>query len=174
MVYPSWQLSPTQLTDSWWNGGENWKRESERTHGLRWRQPNRESKSCTCKQSKTRDSSTSSHGQAGAQPSPGKQGCIKYDLGRHPEYPPFPFLLLSPVLLLCSGVGYSSGQLESAVLARILPDSCAPPVFSLLGWDEEQEKVLILCKHCSAIMKTAMCYQHLPAQNQNLAPYLQF
>lgn len=31
----------------------------------RWREPNRESKSCTCKQSKTRDSPTSSHGQAG-------------------------------------------------------------------------------------------------------------
>lgn len=54
-------------------------------------------------------------------------------------------------------IEYSCCQLGSAVLACLLPASCAPPVFSLVGWDEEQQEVLTLCKHCSAVMETTVC-----------------
>lgn len=95
---PSWPFSPTQLTASWWNGWENWKSKSERTCGLRWRQPNRESKSCACKQSKTRDSPPSSIGrQAFRYPQESK--ATSRVMWEDPwDVLPFIYLHLSPVL----------------------------------------------------------------------------
>lgn len=126
---PSCQLSPTQLTASWWNGGENWKSKSERTCGLRWRQPNRESKSCTCKQSETRDLPTSSHGQAGIQVSPGKQH-HKATSRATWEDPrnvlPSPTSFFPRFCVLCCEIEYPCCQLGSAVLACLFPASCAP------------------------------------------------
>jgi len=76
-----------------------------------------------------------------------------------------PFLLLSPPLLYMLsmtpyGMEYPFGQLGSAVLA------VSPPSFlctsSLLTGRvvQEAEKPLTLCKHCSAITKTSLYYQH--------------
>lgn len=63
---------------------ENEKSESEKFCELRWIQLNRESKSCTCKQSKTRSSFTTSHLQVSVQPCAGKQDSTTHQghLGR--------------------------------------------------------------------------------------------
>ena len=45
-----------------------------------------------------------------------------------------------------------------------LPASCAPPASSLVGWGEEQKRPW-LCKHCSAVTKTSLCYQHCFSTN---------
>lgn len=37
--------------------------------------------------------------------------------------------------------------------------SCSPPELSL-RWQSEKEKALMLCKDCSLIAKTLVCYQH--------------
>lgn len=79
---------------------------------------------------------------------------------------PSPTSFFPQFCVLCFEIEYPHCQLGSAVLACLFPASCAPPVFSLVGWDEKQEKVLTLCKHCSAVIKTTVCYQYLPVQNQ--------
>ena len=100
------------------------------------------------KQSKTRNSFTTSHRQTGVQPSPGKQGSITHNdyLGRQnavtPNVPPF--LLLPPALCaehdaIWSGislwpVGVSCpGCVPSQLLVP-------PPAYSLVGWGEKQKR----------------------------------
>lgn len=56
--------------------GENWKDESWKTLGLRYRQFNRENKIHAHKQGKARNSFTAPHGHAGVQPSPREHGPI--------------------------------------------------------------------------------------------------
>ena len=123
---PSQQLSPTQpLAHSpQWNGGENRKSKNEKTRGLRERQSNRYSKSRAHKQSKTRNSFTTSHRQAGVQPSPGKQGSITPNayLGRQmPSLRTSPPSFFFPQLYMLSmtsyGMEYPFGHLGSAVPA---------------------------------------------------------
>ena len=41
-----------------------------------------------------------------------------------------------------------------------LPASVHPPTHSWVGGGWEAEKALAPCKHCSAITKTPLCYQH--------------
>lgn len=57
--------------------------------------------------------------------------------------------------------------------------SCPCPLSQLLvhpqptrwwvGWDAE--KALMLCKHCSATVRTSLCYQHCLSSNPKLCPY---
>ena len=109
----------------------------------------------------------SSHGHAGIQPSPGKQGSITGNgyLGRQmPSGRTSPPSSFFPQLYTLSkvsyGLEYPFGQLGSAVLAVPPPSFLCPPRHSLVGWGEKQKRALTLCKHRSAVTKTSLCYQH--------------
>jgi len=80
---PCCSLTPRQK-----HGSVNQKGESEKTCRLRKRQFNNERKSYVCKQSKIRNLFTTSHRQAGVQPSPGKQGSITHSfyLGKKTQH----------------------------------------------------------------------------------------
>ncbi|NXL45419.1 KSR2 Kinase, partial [Podilymbus podiceps] len=98
----------------------------------------------TYRQSKPRNSFPPSHGQAGVQPSPGKQGSIARngELGRQtpslrtsPPSSSFPRLYM-PSVTPC-GVEHPLGPLGSAVPAVSPPGSLCPPASSLVGGNEE-------------------------------------
>ena len=128
-------------------------------------------KSIAHKQSKTRNSFTTSHQQAGVQPAPKKQGCSTHESysGRQKpssQKPPPSFFLpqLSMLSMMSYSMEYHFGQLGSAVPAASPPTfSCTPsPLAGGVEW--EAEKTLALCKHCSFVIKTS-----LSAQIQNIA-----
>lgn len=73
--------------------------------------------------------------------------------------------------VLCCEIEYPCCQLGSAVLACLFLASCAPPVFSLVGGDAKQEKVLTLSKHCSAVIKT-MCVTNICRHKIKPSPLL--
>ena len=119
------------------------------------------------KQSKRRNSFITSHQQAGVQPSPGKQGTITHNsyLGRQmpslwTSPPSFFFPPLYMLSMTSYGMEYPSGQLGSAVPAVSPPNSLCTPSVLAGGAVSEAEETLTLCKHCSAITKTSMYYQH--------------
>lgn len=95
---------------------------------------NRQSKSCASRHSKTKNPFT--HWQAGAQPSPGKQGSIMLVATwegkcHHPSSLFFTQLLYAEHDAIPCGMEYSSGQLGTAVLTVSSPSSvrlsCAKP-----------------------------------------------
>lgn len=49
-------------------------------------------------------------------------------------------------------------QFGSAVPAGSFPAPCLPAAYLLRGKSGEKEKALMLCKYCSAIAKTMVCY----------------
>lgn len=56
------------------------------------------------------------------------------------------------------GLEYPCGQLGSAASAVSPPSSLFTPGQLPVGAARETEKALTLCKHCSAIAKTSLCY----------------
>ena len=100
------------------------------------------------KQSKTRNSFTTSRQQAGAQPSPGKQGSITCNgyLGRQtPSLRTSPPSFLFPPTLYTEYDAVRYGlYLRSAGVScpgcAPLPASCAPPARSLVGQGEKQNR----------------------------------
>ena len=116
-----------------------------------------------CKQNKIMNSFTASHWQADVQPSPVKQGSITRNscLGSQtPSLRRLPLPPSSPTLYAEHDAIWCGTSLWSAVL------TVSPPNFlctlSLLagGAAWETEEALNLCKHCSAITKILVCYQH--------------
>lgn len=70
-----------------------------------------------------------------------------------------PFFSLLGFFLSRCHMGYSSGQLGSAVLAMSPPKTLHTPQHC---WGEDVgETALMLCQYFSAVAKTQMCYQHL-------------
>jgi len=57
------------------------------------------------------------------------------------------------------GMEYLFGQFGSAVLAVSPPNFLTTPSLFTKGAEREKEKVLTLCKHCSATARTLLCYQ---------------
>jgi len=57
------------------------------------------------------------------------------------------------------GMGYPLGQLGSALPAVSPPSSSCTPSLLAGGVVRGAGKALTLCKHCSAIAKTPLCYQ---------------
>ena len=131
------------------------------------------------KQSKTRNSFTTSHRQAGVQPSPGKQGSIMGNgyLGR--QMPSLqmspPFLLLPPALyaehdviwygISLWSVGVSSPScVPSQLLVHPQPTHWWGGVRSRKGLDSVQ--ALLSNKENIPVLSTLF-----PAQIQNIAPY---
>lgn len=88
------------------------------------------------------------------------------DKHHHSTSPPSLFSQLFVLSRTPYDLGYPCGHLGSALLAVLLPTSCAFSASSVLGWEAEK------CKPCSAIAKTSLCYQHFSAQIPNTAPYL--
>ena len=113
-----------------------------------------------CKQNKTRNSFTTSRGQAGAQPSPGRQGSITRNgaLGRQT-----PSLQASPTSFFFSqlyilgmmpyGPEYPFGQTESTLLA-VSPPNFLCPSSPLAGRARETQKSLTWRKHHLVTTKT--------------------
>lgn len=64
-------------------------------------------------------------------------------------------LLLSMTLY---SMEYSFGQLVSTLLSS-LKFLCTPNLLAE-GIEFEKEKIMTLCKHCSAVAKALVCYQH--------------
>ena len=62
--------------------------------------------------------------------------------------------------MMSYGMEYPFGQLGSAVPAASPPSFLCTPSLLAGGVVRETEKALTLCKHCSAITKTSLCYQH--------------
>lgn len=119
----------------------------------------------THKQSKMRNSFTSSHGQAGVQPQESRAPSfmmVDGYLGRKtPSLRMSLHFLLLPQLYMLSitphGVGYPLGQLVTGLLAVPPPNlSCSPSLHvEWVGWGTE--KVLTLCP---AMKKTHLYHQH--------------
>lgn len=118
-------------------------------------------------QSKTRNSSSTTHQQAGVQPFPAKQGSIMPNscLGGQMPWLQMPPSLPLPQLYswaLCHlySVGYPSGQLGSAVLAVSSRSSLCTPSLLTVRAAGGAENFQALCKRCSATTKTSVCYQY--------------
>jgi len=99
---------------------------------------------------KTSDAEITHYQLTGAQPVP-------------EQWQPWPTFFPCPILLMCMTsyvMGCPFGQLGSAALSVPLPSFWG--TLSLLAGRAagEAEKALKLCKHCSAIAKTPLCYQH--------------
>lgn len=132
-------------------------KEKEKTHGWRHRQFKRRSKSCTCRQSRTRDSP----GQAGARPLPRKQGpstpCLGNTDALRPTAPSASLL----ELFLLSTVGHLLVQLGSTGPSVSPPSHLPIPI--PLTWKAqgggEAEKASALCKHRSPVAEALVCYQ---------------
>lgn len=139
------QVSSTQpFPPSQWDGGESHKNNSGKTRGLRQRQSNVWSKN------KIRNEFTTSHWQAGVQPSPGKQGFIM-GLGKTNAMTlNVSFPLPSPGLCAERGTACSAASWVS----------CAVPSLHLVHshWGSQgAEKAWRLWEPCS---ETLVCYQH--------------
>jgi len=78
--------------------------------------------------------------------------------------------LVYMLIMTSYGLGYPSGQLGSAVPPGSPPSFLCTP--SLLAgkatWGAL--KALTLCKYCSVITKTSLCYQHCSQQNPKHSP----
>ena len=129
------------------------------------------------KQSKTRNSFTASHGQAGVQPSPGKQGSIMCNsyLGRQvPSLQMSPtsffFPQLSMLSMMSYGLEYPFGQLGSAVPAVSPPSSLCTPSLLAGGVRSRNglDSVSALLSNNENIPELSTLF---PAQIQNVAPY---
>ena len=55
-----------------------------------------------------------------------------------------------------------------------LPAPCAPPSLLAGGVGGEATKSLALCKHCSAIAKTSLCYQHCFQHKSKMLPHTSY
>lgn len=133
----------------------------------------RYSKSCACKQSKAGNSFSTSHGQAGVQPCPGKQSsviCNSYLGGQTANNSPCSsfFSQLCVLSVMLHGLGWPLSQLCP------LPAVCAPPACSLVGWAEEQKRPWLSASSAQQYQKYP-CINKIPTsfplQIQNIAPY---
>lgn len=133
--------------------GERIKRVKRENLGVEIKTPfNGESKSWTCKQSKTCNSFITSYRQESFLPSLGDQGSIMYNkvTCHHSERLPHS----SPIfyfLKLSYDMEHSLGQLEHSVPSQLLMNTQQ-------GWCRRQKRPRV-CKHCSAITQTYLCYQ---------------
>lgn len=82
----------------------------------------------------------------------------------------FFFPQLSMLTMMPSGLEYAFGWVQLVHLCP-LTNSRAHPIPLLTG-QGETEKVLTLCKCCSAIAQTSLCYQHCFSTNPNCSPAL--
>jgi len=89
---------------------------------------------------------TTSHKQTDAQPV-SKQQLLWKD---------YPLVLL--LSMTSYGTEYPPGQLRSAVLAVTAPSLLPTPSLLTGRAKQDTETALTLCKHCSAIPKTLVCY----------------
>lgn len=130
---PSWQLIPTEPFAHFYlrAGEENWKAKSEKTH--RYRQFNRQSKSCTHK-AKQNNSPLPMGREVGVLPSPRQLGSItgNSDLGRQMlllQMPLSSFLFAQFHMQSTApcGLEYLSGQFGPIVLAMSHPNFLCSP-----------------------------------------------
>ena len=165
---PASNLAPHShwLTAPRWDGWENQKGKSEKTPGLRQRQFNRQRKSCACKQSKTRNSFTISHRQAGVQPFPGKQGsimCNGYSGRQTPSLQMSTYSFFLPSFIwwawchMVRNIPLASlGQLS---LLCPLPNACAPPHWESLGsWKDLDYKHYLATTKNISVLSTFFSY----------------
>lgn len=71
-----------------------------------------------------------------------------------------PFSLLLRLSVISCGMEYPSGKFGSAVPAMSPPSFLHTPVPLMKGSKRGKDKALLLCKYCSAIGKTLLCFQH--------------
>lgn len=71
-------------------------------------------------------------------------------------------------MMLCA-VDYPFEQLGSAVLALSPLTSCAPLAYSLVGWCEKQN-ALMLCEPCSALTETSLVMNTASSTNPKHSP----
>lgn len=118
-----------------------------------------ESKSCTCKESKTRYSFTTSHRQESFLSSLGAQGSIMHSkvACHHSKHPPHSSPMFYLLKTTPCDMEHSLGQLECSVFP---PNYLCTHSLVSAGVVSEAEKPLSLCKHCSAVG-----YQHLWVTN---------
>lgn len=152
--------APIPAPRSRWDGGEN--QRAEETCGLSWRQFNRESKSCVCKQGEGRNPFPAPHGQAGLQTLPRGAGKT------NPSLQCSPSILPPPAFCPEHGLGYPWGQSGSPVPAvsplslPVPPPACSP------GVTEEQERPW-RCSKAAQTQQNIFVLSTLPsAQTQTL------